>query len=146
MEHPGKVLGQTLKSRNIKQIELAVRAGISKAHLSAIIKGKRPISARMAILFEQYLGISAKYWIGLQAEYDLQLENNKSTEVVTEEQINRKFPNLSIVSRFVKAVVMMPKEISERLSEPIKYPPITTPKLGKEGIWPYADADNESYK
>lgn len=119
MEHPGKVLGQTLKSRNIKQIELAVRAGISKAHLGAIIKGKRPISARMAVLFEQCLGISAQYWIDLQIGYDLQIRKIRTKE-----------------------------EVSEKLSklEPIRFPPITTPKLGKEGIWPYADADNENYK
>ncbi len=114
MEHPGAVLEQLLKTRNIKQIELAVRASISKTHLGAIIKGKRPISARVAVLLERCLGVSAKYWMGLQTEYDLQLEKKKGHEVSAKEEAGQ-----------------------------IRCPPITTFKLGRESIWPYADADAE---
>lgn len=82
--HPGIFLKEELKLLNIKQTELSEKTGLSKTVINEVIKGKRDINARMAVLFEQILESPAKYWLNLQSIYDeaiarihLNLEKNK---------------------------------------------------------------------
>ena len=51
---------------------------IPQTRVSAIIKGNRRITADTALRLSKYLGTSAKFWLGLQADYDLEEENNSN--------------------------------------------------------------------
>ncbi len=71
--HPGIVLGDELLARNIQQKEFAALLDMGAPHLNELIKGKRHISALLALKLEQQLGISAGFWMRLQVEYDLKI-------------------------------------------------------------------------
>jgi len=71
--HPGIVLGDELLARNIPQKEFAELLDMRAPHLNELIKGKRHISALLALKLEQQLGISAGFWMRLQVEYDLKI-------------------------------------------------------------------------
>ncbi len=69
--HPGKLLGEELVARGITKKEFALLLGIQPPHLSDLIKGKRHISARLALKLEKFLDIDAGFWLRLQNTYDL---------------------------------------------------------------------------
>jgi antitoxin HigA-1 len=70
--HPGQFLLEEIEHRNLVKKQIATELGILPNHLSDIFAGKRNISAKLAVRLEKVLGISAEYWINLQAAYDLQ--------------------------------------------------------------------------
>jgi addiction module HigA family antidote len=73
--HPGEVLlEEFLKPLSISAYRLSKDIGIPQTRISAIIKGKRRITADTALRLSQYLGNSAKFWLGLQDDYDLEEE------------------------------------------------------------------------
>ena len=61
-----KVIGKNGK-------EFAELLDMRAPHLNELIKGKRHISALLALKLEQQLGISAGFWMRLQVEYDLKI-------------------------------------------------------------------------
>ncbi|WNJ19829.1 HigA family addiction module antitoxin [Pontibacter sp. G13] len=69
--HPGELLVDELEFREMPQAELARTIGMSRTQLNEILKGKRALTADLAILLEEVLGIDAQYWMSLQAQYDL---------------------------------------------------------------------------
>ncbi len=69
--HPGKVLGEELEAREILQKDFAKKIGLQPPHLSDLIKGKRNISAILALKLEKELAIDAGSWLRLQMAYDL---------------------------------------------------------------------------
>lgn len=69
--HPGEFLQEEIEERGLKKTEIAGKLGILPGHLSELFKGKRNITARMAVRLEKALGISAEYWLELQLAYDL---------------------------------------------------------------------------
>ncbi|MEO6849484.1 MAG: HigA family addiction module antitoxin [Mucilaginibacter sp.] len=69
--HPGEFLLEEVEERKIKKSELAKQIGILPGHLGELFKGKRNINARLAVRLEKALNISAEYWLGLQATFDL---------------------------------------------------------------------------
>ena len=69
--HPGEDLKDELEARNISQAELAGKLGMKRSQINEIIKGKRNITADVAILLEKVLGIDADYWINAQKQYEL---------------------------------------------------------------------------
>jgi addiction module HigA family antidote len=62
-----------LKTRSIKQKDLAVQMSIRQNVLSEIITGKRNITPNIAVQLEQALSIEAELWLRLQARYDVLL-------------------------------------------------------------------------
>ncbi|MES2275056.1 MAG: HigA family addiction module antitoxin [Bacteroidota bacterium] len=69
--HPGEFLQEEVEERGLKKSELAFKLGILPGHLSELFKGKRNITARIAVRLEKALDISAEYWLGLQSSFDL---------------------------------------------------------------------------
>ena len=55
---------------------------IPQTRISQIIKGKRRITADTALRFSLYFENSAKFWLGLQADYDLEEERIKHAKVL----------------------------------------------------------------
>lgn len=69
--HPGEVLNDELKARNIKQIDFAIDINMQATMLNEILKGKRPITADIALLLEKTLDIPADFWLKYQMQYEL---------------------------------------------------------------------------
>ena len=69
--HPGEFLKEILDELGISQAELARTVGLSAMRISHVIKGKRPITAEMALIFGKAFGQTPQYWINLQAAYDI---------------------------------------------------------------------------
>ncbi len=79
--HPGEVLlEEFLKPLNISAYRLSKDIGIPQTRTSEILKGHRSITADTAIRLSQYFGNSAKFWLGLQNDYDLEEENYRKAE------------------------------------------------------------------
>lgn len=55
----------------ISVYRLAKETGVSAQQYGRIIKGTRGISGDVALRLARYFGTSAKVWMGLQAQYDL---------------------------------------------------------------------------
>jgi addiction module HigA family antidote len=71
--HPGEILkDEFLKPMNISAYKLSKDLGIPQTRTSAILKGNRGITADTALRFSLYFGTSAKFWLGLQDDYDLE--------------------------------------------------------------------------
>ncbi len=76
--HPGEVLQEEfLIPMNISAYRLAKDIGIPQTRVSESIKGNRRISADTAIRLSNYFGNSAKFWLGLQNDYDIEEEIGK---------------------------------------------------------------------
>jgi addiction module HigA family antidote len=70
--HPGRVLyEQFLKPNGLSQNALAREIGVPPRRINEIILGKRGISADTALRLAKHFGNSARYWMSLQAEFDL---------------------------------------------------------------------------
>ncbi len=69
--HPGEYLSETLSELNISQAEFARAIGVSPMRISHVIKGSRPVTAELALLFGKAFDQAPQYWLNLQAAYDL---------------------------------------------------------------------------
>ncbi|HRD57856.1 MAG TPA: HigA family addiction module antitoxin [Ferruginibacter sp.] len=73
--HPGEVLMEEfLSPLNITAYKLSKDIGIPQTRVSEILKGNRRITADTAIRLSQYFGNSAKFWLGLQDDFDIEEE------------------------------------------------------------------------
>ncbi len=71
--HPGEILlEEFLKPMSISAYKLSQDIGIPQTRISEIIKGNRSITADTALRLSSYFGTSAKFWLGLQNDYDLE--------------------------------------------------------------------------
>jgi addiction module HigA family antidote len=79
--HPGEVLlEEFLKPLNITAYRLSKDIGIPQTRTSEIIRGHRSITADTALRLSYYFGNSAKFWLGLQNDYDLEEEKKSKKE------------------------------------------------------------------
>ena len=79
--HPGEILiEEFLKPLEISAYRLSKQIGIPQTRTSQIINGKRRITADTALRFSKFFGNSAKFWLGLQNDYDIE-EGNKNLEI-----------------------------------------------------------------
>lgn len=81
--HPGEILlEEFLIPLEISAYRLAKETFLPQTRISEIIKGKRRITADTALRFSKYFGTSAKFWLGLQDDYDLEEERNQKMEEI----------------------------------------------------------------
>jgi len=71
--HPGEFLAETIEELGLSQADLARAIGVSPMRISHVIKGARPVTAELALLFARAFGQSAEYWLNLQSAYDLKI-------------------------------------------------------------------------
>ena len=70
--HPGEVLlEEFLKPMGLSQNRLGLSIGVHPRRINEIVLGKRAVTADTALRLAKYFGMSAKFWLGLQADYDL---------------------------------------------------------------------------
>jgi addiction module HigA family antidote len=73
--HPGEILKEEfMVPLEITAYRLSMDLGIPQTRISEILKGRRRISADTALRLSRYFGNSAKFWLGLQDDYDLEEE------------------------------------------------------------------------
>lgn len=79
--HPGEILNEEfLIPLHITPYRLAKETNIPQTRISEIIKGNRRITADTALRLSQFFGNSAKFWLGLQDDFDLEVEFNEKRE------------------------------------------------------------------
>ncbi|MDD2962758.1 MAG: HigA family addiction module antitoxin [Bacteroidales bacterium] len=81
--HPGKVLlEEFLRPLEISAYRLSKDTDIPQTRISQIIKGKRRMTADTALRLASYLGTTAKFWLGLQDDYDIEEERENKKEIL----------------------------------------------------------------
>ena len=81
--HPGEVLSQEfLIPYGITAYRLAKDIGIPQTRVSEIVKGNRRITADTALRLSKYFSTSAKFWLGLQDDYDLEEEAKTKSSII----------------------------------------------------------------
>ncbi len=71
MVHPGEILRDEMQERDVGINALARALRVPPNRVSAIVNGKRGITADTALRLARFFGTSAALWMNLQTEYDL---------------------------------------------------------------------------
>lgn len=69
--HPGEYLAETLEELGMSQAQFAKVIGVSPMRVSHVVKGARPVTAELALLFGRAFDQTPQYWLNLQADFDL---------------------------------------------------------------------------
>src|SRR3954466_10658720 len=69
--HPGQILQEMLDERGTSQLQLAKHLRTDVARVNEICRGRRGISAKMAVLLGKAFGTSATLWMSLQQNWEL---------------------------------------------------------------------------
>jgi antitoxin HigA-1 len=81
--HHGEILFEEfLRPLNITAYRLSKDTDIPQTRISLIIKGKRRITADTALRLASYFGTTAKFWLGLQNDYDIEEERKGKKEIL----------------------------------------------------------------
>jgi len=76
--HPGEILlEEFLKPLAVSQYKLAKEIGVPARRINEIVHGQRRISADTALRLARFFGTSERFWINLQARYDLETEKDR---------------------------------------------------------------------
>lgn len=76
--HPGEILlEEFLKPMGISQYRLAKNTSVHPRRINEIVHGKRSITADTALRLARYFGMSERFWLNLQARYDLEVEKDR---------------------------------------------------------------------
>ena len=76
--HPGEILlEEFLKPMSLSAYRLSKDIGIPQTRTSEIIHGRRRITADTALRLSKYFGTTAKFWLGLQNDYDIEEEHKR---------------------------------------------------------------------
>jgi addiction module HigA family antidote len=83
--HPGEVLKEEfLEPMAISAYRLSKDTFIPQTRISEILKGNRRITADTALRLAKYFGTSAKFWLGLQDDFDLEEESRANKKELSE--------------------------------------------------------------
>jgi antitoxin HigA-1 len=84
--HPGGILfAQFLKPMEMSQNRLALDVGVAPRRINEIVKGKRRITADTAMRLAKFFDMTPQYWMGLQADYDLDVAQDALAERIEKE-------------------------------------------------------------
>lgn len=73
--HPGEMLlEEFLLPMGISQNRLALGLGIAPSRINGVIKGKRGITADIALRLGRFFGMAPEFWMNAQAHYDLEVQ------------------------------------------------------------------------
>ena len=88
--HPGEILKEEfLSPLEVSAYRLSKETFIPQTRISEILKGNRRITADTALRLSKFFGTSAKFWLGLQDDFDLEDRKNlKSEELETIKQLD----------------------------------------------------------
>ena len=83
--HPGMYLKELLEELKISQYRLARELGVPAMRINHVVKGKRPLTAELALRLGRYFGQNPRYWMNLQSRYDLDVAEDSLSEQVARE-------------------------------------------------------------
>src|SRR4030066_325872 len=76
--HPGEILlEEFLEPMGISQYRLAKDISVSPRRINEIVHGTRAVTADTALRLSRYFGSSERFWLNLQAHYDLEVEKDR---------------------------------------------------------------------
>lgn len=76
--HPGEILlEEFLKPLELSQYRVARDLSVPPRRINEIVHGHRGVTADTALRLARYFGTSARFWLNLQARYDLEVENDR---------------------------------------------------------------------
>jgi antitoxin HigA-1 len=91
--HPGEVLlEEFIKPLNLSQNRLAIEISVDARRINEIVLGTRSVTADTALRLSRYFGVSAQFWLGLQAEYDLDVAMDNLGDRLEREVRPRQIP------------------------------------------------------
>ena len=84
--HPGEILFEEfLAPMKLSQNQLAVKLHVPPRRINEIVHGNRRITADTALRLGRYFGMSAQFWLGLQMDYDLDVQKDKMGNRIVKE-------------------------------------------------------------
>jgi addiction module HigA family antidote len=84
--HPGETIKKdVLEPIHMSVNQLAKALAVDAARLNEIVRGRRGISADTALRLARYLGTSAEFWVGLQADYELRVARQEKLKTIERE-------------------------------------------------------------
>ena len=84
--HPGEILlEEFLKPMGISQYRLAKDISVPARRINEIVHGKRAITPDTALRLSRYFKMSERFWINLQARYDLEVEKDRLKDRIDKE-------------------------------------------------------------
>ncbi len=79
--HPGEILlEEFLEPMGISQYRLAKDISVPPRRINEIVHGKRAITPDTALRLSRYFGLSERFWVNLQARYDLEIEKDRLSD------------------------------------------------------------------
>jgi addiction module HigA family antidote len=76
--HPGEILlEEFLTPMGISQYRLAKGISVPPRRINEIVRGLRAISADTALRLARFFGTSERFWLNLQAHFDLEVEKDR---------------------------------------------------------------------
>jgi len=76
--HPGEILCEEfLVPLSLSQYQLAKEISFPPRRINEIVHGQRRISADTALRLARFFGTSERFWLNLQARYDLEIEKDR---------------------------------------------------------------------
>ncbi len=79
--HPGEILlEQFLKPLAMSQNKLAIQISVPPRRINEIVKGRRRVTADTAMRLARFFKMTPEYWMGLQADYDLDVVRDELEE------------------------------------------------------------------
>ena len=84
--HPGEILlEEFLKPMGISQYRLSKDISVPARRINEIVHGKRAISVDSALRLSRYFGMSERFWLNLQTQYDIEVQKDKIDKQFEEE-------------------------------------------------------------
>jgi addiction module HigA family antidote len=88
--HPGEILlKEFLEPLEISQYRLAKGVSVPPRRINEIVHGTRAVSADTALRLARYFGTSERFWLNLQARYDLEVEKDRLGKRLEREVLQR---------------------------------------------------------
>ena len=83
--HPGEVLlEEFLRPLGVTQYRLAKAIGVPQTRIAELCRGRRAITADTALRLSRFFATSAKFWLGLQEDFDLEEASRERSEELKE--------------------------------------------------------------
>lgn len=90
--HPGEILLEDfMKPMGLTARQLAADIDVSPSRISELVHGRRPITADTALRLGLYFDMDPRFWINLQAEYDIR--------IATAEFLSKVSPRIRVLHR-----------------------------------------------
>ena len=88
--HPGEILlAEFLEPRGLSQYRLAKDISVPPRRINEIAHGQRSVTADTALRLARYFGTSERFWLNLQARYDLEIEKDHLGKRLDKEVLKR---------------------------------------------------------